>query len=74
MMKKELNGLTNLKRNKMKSKEKIDNAIWESSNSEVVSKLETVADDFAIGFAEWLNKDKETKNRLKELLEIYKNE
>jgi hypothetical protein len=56
----------------MKLKEKIDNAILASSNSEVVSKLEKVADDFAIDFAEWLNKDRETKNRLKELLEIYK--
>jgi hypothetical protein len=36
--------------------------------------LEDIADKFAIGFAEWLNKDKETKNRLKELLEIYKKE
>jgi GrpB-like predicted nucleotidyltransferase (UPF0157 family) len=35
---------------------------------------EKIADEFAIGFADWLNKDKETKNRLKELLEIYKKE
>lgn len=38
-------------------------------------KCEKVADDFAIGFADWLIK-RETKyfESLKELLEIYKNE
>lgn len=34
---------------------------------------EKIADDFAIGFAEWLS-DWHTKERLKELLEIYKKE
>ena len=38
------------------------------------AECEKIADNFAIGFADWLNKDKETKNRLKELLEIYKKE
>lgn len=32
-----------------------------------------IADDFAIDFAEWLS-DWHTKERLKQLLEIYKNE
>jgi len=41
-------------------------------------KLEQVADEFAIGFAEWLiEKEREHPNRIirgKELLEIYKKE
>lgn len=52
----------------MTLKEKIDNAIWTSSNNEVVDNLEQIADEFAIGFAEWLNNEWVDK----ELLEIYK--
>lgn len=37
-------------------------------------KLEQVAEDFAIGFAEWLtyNRENNYKKSIKELLEIYK--
>ena len=59
----------------MTLKSKIDNAIWTSSSNEVVDNLEQIADEFAIGFAEWLPnlsyviQEAYTK---KELLEIYK--
>jgi hypothetical protein len=62
-------------------KGKIDNAIWMTSNNEVISKLEQIADDFAIGFAEWfLNLSKSDDwekfyyNTNEKLLEIYKKE
>lgn len=59
----------------MTLKEKIDQTIWVNSNHEVVEELEKVADEFAIGFAEWLNLNAykfPTKTTTKELLEIYK--
>jgi hypothetical protein len=55
-------------------KGKIDNAIWVSSNNEVVSKLEQIAEEFAIDFAEWCDRSKTFWTPTKELLEIYKKE
>lgn len=56
----------------MKLKEKIDNAIWENSSSEVVDKLEQIADEFAIDFAEWLLENQSNSRNTQQLLEIYK--
>lgn len=59
----------------MNLKEKIDQTIWVNSSREVVEELEKVADEFAIGFAEWININTykfPTKTTTKELLEIYK--
>ena len=56
----------------MKLKEKIDNVIWENSSSEVVDKLEQIADEFAIDFAEWLLENQSNCRNTQQLLEIYK--
>lgn len=58
----------------MTLKSKIDNAIWTSSSSEVVDNLEQIADEFAIGFAVFLDKNKKEYKGLflEEILEIYK--
>jgi hypothetical protein len=48
-----------------------------ASFEEVHTSLEKVADEFAIGFAEWLLNERTGFNReteIKELLEIYKKE
>ena len=45
----------------------------EISASKVVEYLNDLADEFAIGFAEWLS-DWHTKERLKEILKSYKKE
>lgn len=49
-----------------------------ASFEEVHTNLEKIADDFAIGFAEWLiKKEREHPNRIirgKQLLEIYEKE
>ena len=59
----------------MTLKEKIDDALFYIEPKESITKCIQIADDFAIGFAEWIfKKDEENKNRVKELLEIYKKE
>jgi hypothetical protein len=59
----------------MTLKEKFSLILMEFWSSDWESKCEQEAEDFAIGFAEWLIK-RETKyfESLKELLEIYKQE
>ena len=62
----------------MTLKEKFENTIFDYIDSEwdrrdVSSDLEFDAEDFAIGFAEWLF-DQSTLLTTKELLEIYKKE
>jgi hypothetical protein len=59
----------------MTLKEKFSLILMEFWSSDWESKCEQEAEDFAIGFAEWLIK-RETKyfESLKELLEIYKKE
>ena len=42
----------------MTIQEQIDLAIWISSNREVVDSVEKIADDHAVNFAVWLNKNK----------------
>lgn len=75
----------------MTLKEKFSNLLpWysEKDNNDEPTQCEKIADDYAIGFAEWLNEEysyyhgdgeyyDHTKNKwykLKELLEIYKKE
>ena len=60
----------------MKLKEKFDNPImrYDLGRNEIEETKEQcveIAEQFAIGFAEWLS-DWHTKERLKQLLEIYK--
>ena len=50
---------------------------YEYNHLELAEKCEQIADDFAIGFAEWVEKYQggtPNSNLLKELLEIYKKE
>jgi hypothetical protein len=51
---------------------------YDYNHLELAEECEKIADDFAIGFAEWLiEKEREYTNRIirgKELLEIYKKE
>lgn len=60
----------------MTIQEQIDLAIWISSNREVVDSVEKIADDHAVNFAVWLNKNKKNYKGIfiEELLEIYKKE
>ena len=65
----------------MTLKEKFDNApIIYNENLEVITNYQKIADEFAIGFAEWLVTDWHNDERWsiindrKELLEIYKKE
>jgi hypothetical protein len=53
-------------------REKIQNLLWRfdicrAEESETIDKIEELADDFAIGFAEWIGVDDGKK-----LLKIYK--
>lgn len=56
----------------MKLKEKIDQTTWIFPSWEVVDKLEQIADEFAIGFAEWLLENQSNSRNTHQLLEIYK--
>ena len=72
-----MNGLNNLKRNKMTLKEKLIrfSRQYLASESELEN-LEQVADEFAIGFAEWCFRhySEIPCEDTFELLEIYKEE
>jgi hypothetical protein len=61
----------------MTLKEKLFNVIfdnlWEHKESNIVPEVEKIADEFAIGFAEWCGVPIVDAN-VKELLEIYKKE
>ncbi len=62
----------------MTLKEKLFNAIfdnaWEFKTENVIPQCELIADEFAIGFAEWVECSKTYYTPMKELLEIYKKE
>ena len=57
----------------MTLKEKIDDALFYIEPKESITKCVQIADDFAIGFAEWLF-DVSRIGTTQELLEIYKKE
>ena len=62
----------------MTLKEKINDALFYIEPKESITKCVQIADDFAIGFGEWLiKKEHEYTNKIiamEELLEIYKKE
>ena len=70
-------GYTKLKNKNMTLKEKFKKTL---SKDFTINQLEQIADDFAIGFAEWCleigvyTQFKKTQGINKELLEIYKKE
>jgi len=58
----------------MTLKEKFEKIFIEEFTSDWEKECEKIADEFAIGFAEWLLKKYNGVKSVKELLEIYKKE
>jgi hypothetical protein len=54
--------------------EKINDALFYIEPKLYVKKVEKIADEFAIGFAEWVECSKTYYTPMNELLEIYKRE
>jgi hypothetical protein len=63
----------------MTLKEKFAKVLWSYAEEGIIPQIEKISDNHAIGFAEWLEINKQDINysknhNTKELLEIYKSE